>query len=333
MLISVIVPIYKVEQYLERCVDSILNQTFTDFELVLVDDGSPDNCGAICDEYAKKDERIVVIHKENGGLSDARNAGIEWALKNSDSQWITFIDSDDWVHIDYLKLLYNAAKENNVSISSGRFVKTLNNDEVTKHDFLSAKLVSPEEYYVEDRVNAIVAWGKLYKKSLWGKIRYPYGKIHEDEFTTYKLLFANEKIAVIDNILYYYFTNPNGIMGQGLSIRCIDFFDALEKQLIFYKKNNYIKAYKLSLKTYYDRLLPMCIKLNDSSDFDEYKKIKSILKNKLCKVLKRHNKELDISFSKDKWLYELAYPLLMKYYWIFSSQFNKIISFKKNKEH
>ena len=109
--ISVIVPIYKVEQYLERCVDSILNQTFTDFELVLVDDGSPDNCGAICDEYAKKNERIVVIHKENGGLSDARNAGIEWALNNSGSEWITFIDSDDWVHIDYLEYLYNSAKK------------------------------------------------------------------------------------------------------------------------------------------------------------------------------------------------------------------------------
>ena len=122
MLISVIVPVYKVEEYIYRCVDSILAQSFKDFELILVDDGSPDNCGKICDEYAQKDKRITVIHKENGGLSDARNTGIDWALKNSN--WITFIDSDDWVHTDYLKNLYNAVKENNVDISVCGYVNT-----------------------------------------------------------------------------------------------------------------------------------------------------------------------------------------------------------------
>lgn len=97
--ISIIVPIYKVERYLKRCVDSILNQTFTDFELILVDDGSPDNCGRICDEYAEKDNRIYVIHKENGGLSDARNAGLDYAT----GQYIIFVDSDDFVEPDLLE--------------------------------------------------------------------------------------------------------------------------------------------------------------------------------------------------------------------------------------
>ena len=100
--ISVIVPVYKVEPYLRRCVDSILGQTFTDFELILVDDGSPDNCPAICDEYARKDTRVHVIHQENGGLSAARNAGIDWAFANSDSQWLTSVDSDEWVHPEML---------------------------------------------------------------------------------------------------------------------------------------------------------------------------------------------------------------------------------------
>ena len=110
MLISVIVPVYKVEKYIHRCVDSILTQTFTDFELILVDDGSPDNCGIICDEYALKDNRIHVIHKENGGLSDARNAGIDWAFENSNSEWLTFIDSDDWVHPKYFEAMVRAAQ-------------------------------------------------------------------------------------------------------------------------------------------------------------------------------------------------------------------------------
>ena len=105
--ISVIVPVYKVEKYLSRCIDSILAQTYTDFELILVDDGSPDNCGKICDGYAEKDNRVV-IHQGNGGISAARNAGIDWAFENSDSEWIAFIDSDDWVHPLYLECLYNA---------------------------------------------------------------------------------------------------------------------------------------------------------------------------------------------------------------------------------
>ena len=104
--ISVIVPVYKVENYLHRCVDSILGQSFADFELILVDDGSPDNCGSICDAYAVKDSRIRVIHQENGGLSAARNAGIDWVFAHSDSQWLTFIDSDDWIHGSFLQILH-----------------------------------------------------------------------------------------------------------------------------------------------------------------------------------------------------------------------------------
>lgn len=107
--ISVIVPVYKVEPYLNRCVDSILRQTYQDFELILVDDGSPDRCGEICDEYARQDSRIHVIHKENGGLSDARNAGIDWVEANSDSRWLIFADSDDWVHPELLARLLDAA--------------------------------------------------------------------------------------------------------------------------------------------------------------------------------------------------------------------------------
>ena len=112
LTISVIVPVYNVEKYLNRCIDSILAQTFTDFELILVDDGSPDNCGKICDEYAAKDSRIHVIHKANGGLSDARNAGIDWAFANSNSEWVTFMDSDDWIPDNYLFELYHACVQN-----------------------------------------------------------------------------------------------------------------------------------------------------------------------------------------------------------------------------
>ena len=114
--ISVIVPVYKAEKYIHRCIDSILNQTFTDFECILIDDGSPDNCGKICDEYAKKDNRVIVIHQENRGVSSARNRGIEWAFKNSNSNWISFVDSDDFVDKDFLECFYKAATKNDVEI-------------------------------------------------------------------------------------------------------------------------------------------------------------------------------------------------------------------------
>ena len=117
-MISVVVPVYKVEHYLHRCVDSILNQSYSDFELILVDDGSPDNCGMICDEYAAKDARIHVIHQQNGGLSAARNTGIDWLCENSDSKWLTFIDSDDWIHKDYLKILLEQAIKSGSRVSA-----------------------------------------------------------------------------------------------------------------------------------------------------------------------------------------------------------------------
>ena len=122
--VSIVVPVYKVEKYLKRCVDSILAQTFTDYELILVDDGSPDNCPEICDELAEKHSQIYVIHQKNGGLSAARNSGIEWALKNSESEWITFIDSDDWIHPQYLESMLNANLRNNTQVCMGQFCFT-----------------------------------------------------------------------------------------------------------------------------------------------------------------------------------------------------------------
>lgn len=320
MLISVIVPIYKVEQYLERCVDSILNQTFTDFELVLVDDGSPDNCGVICDEYAKKDERIVVIHKENGGLSDARNAGIEWALKNSDSEWITFIDSDDWVHIDYLEYLYNSAKKNNTDISVCHFERMSDiDDKINTKLPLSANVYTPEDFYVKENVNAVVAWGKLYKKELWTDIRYPYGKIHEDEFTTYKLLFKCNMITVLDCELYYYYINPNGIMNSEWSVKRLDALDALEKQISFFQKYCYQEALYSEIEIYAELLFNSNINIKKTYHSDLLKQSK-LIRNKMRHVIFKYHKKLGIALKSHYQYYEVAFPKFMHVYWWYLSK-------------
>ena len=165
--ISVIVPVYKVEKYLNRCVDSILSQTFTDFELILVDDGSPDKCGEICEEYANKDSRIHVIHQKNGGLSAARNTGIDWANANSNSKWITFIDSDDWVHHEYLKQLLETANARNVDICVCNYTSCPEGSEpVERRHTNEIKLCSPEEIWCQKRVNAVIAWGKIQQETL-----------------------------------------------------------------------------------------------------------------------------------------------------------------------
>ncbi len=258
VLISVIVPVYKVEKYLKDCVDSILAQTFTDFELILVDDGSPDNCPQICDEFAEKDERVTVIHQKNKGLSGARNTGIELALKK-ESQWITFIDSDDWVEPDYLETLYNTAIQNNLSITACQHSVDdayYISDGRKEH---SCEFFSPENFWCSEVGNPVISCAKLYKKTLFESNRFPEGKIHEDEHTTYKLLFACKKIAFIKDVLYHYRKTDNSISRSEWSPAKISAVEAKREQVRFFKENGYPKAMKFSadslivlLRTYLD---------------------------------------------------------------------------------
>lgn len=222
-LISVVVPVYKVEPYLRRCVDSILVQTFTDFELILVDDGSFDRCPAICDEYAAKDSRVVVIHQENGGLSAARNAGIDWAFANSDSQWLSFIDSDDWVHPKYLEHLLIAAKKQNADLVFCTLTAFTEDSKGYKEiEFWGTPACEPKEGTTILQESAqtrcgllsghhVIAWNKLYKKHIFSDIRYPLGQVHEDESIAHRILGACEKVVGIEEPLYYYRQHPGSI--------------------------------------------------------------------------------------------------------------------------
>lgn len=236
-LISVIVPIYNVEQYLKKCIESILKQTYQNLEIILVDDGSPDGCGAICDTYAKKDDRIKVIHKANGGLSDARNAGLEVAT----GEYVLMVDSDDWIHNQTIEILYRTIQEQDadVSICNYQYVHTDDKYKDEKYDFdqLKAKIewIDNREiqyrYFTDQdrRIMYTVAWNKLYRRSLWKDIRYPKGKVHEDEYTTFKVLYAAHEIGIIDLPLNYYFVGRDSIMSVFKPSR-FDIFDGyLEK--------------------------------------------------------------------------------------------------------
>ena len=178
-LISVIVPIYKVEKYLHKCIDSILAQTYTNLEIILVDDGSPDNCGKICDEYAAKDSRIKVIHQPNGGLSAARNAGLDIAT----GDYIGFVDSDDYIAPDMYEKLYNALVKNDADMAIcdyQRFGNELPYDEMSLTTEVITGLQAMEKQNTVINCSFVVAWSKLYKSFIFSNVRFPVGKINED---------------------------------------------------------------------------------------------------------------------------------------------------------
>lgn len=232
--ISVIVPVYKVEEFLSRCVDSILCQSYSDFDLILVDDGSPDRCGQMCEDYARQDSRVHVIHQENGGLSAARNSGIDWAFAHSNSRWLAFVDSDDWVHPDFLKVLYRTAEQTLCRISVCDFFRTSGED-FPEQPYNTAMRITAGDFYCGDYQNGqtAVAWNKLYHKSLFKNLRYPVGKLHEDEFTTYQAVYQAGAVAVTPLVLYAYYQNPGGIMKAPWSPKRMHTLEAFEQQIAF----------------------------------------------------------------------------------------------------
>lgn len=320
--ISVIVPVYKVEPYLRRCVDSILGQTFADFELILVDDGSPDQCGAICDEYAQKDPRVVVIHQENGGLSTARNAGIDWAFANSNSQWLSFIDSDDWVHPEYLQRLLDAALTTGVSVSICGYAQTNGEELEIKPDDLAPVLWNTEDYFVKHNVNATVAWGKLYRKECFAEIRYPVGKLHEDEFTTYKILFCYEQVAVISEALYAYYQNEQGIMRSKWNPKRMDILYAYLDQIDFFSTQNRYCVLRSVLTRYMWRVDLIQKRIDDLKQPHLVCRYRFLLRFQRRRTLIRYHRYLPL--QEYPWIYEMVFPFYMRFYWIFVAAARKI---------
>lgn len=227
-MISIIVPIYKVEKLLSRCIDSLLGQTYSDFELILVDDGSPDRCGEICDHYAQADSRIMVIHKENGGLSDARNAGISLAR----GDYISFVDSDDWVVPQYLERLLNGLLTARSDICECEVYRTYGD---AFNQAISSKLqefdsaLALKQLILDGEFHQHV-WNKLYRREVIGNISFPIGKTNEDEFWTYQVFGKATKIAKITDVLYNYYQRPNSIMGAEYSLKRLDSLEAKKQR-------------------------------------------------------------------------------------------------------
>lgn len=222
-MISIIVPIYNVEQWLPRCIDSLLSQTYNNIEIILSEDGSPDRCAIICDEYAQKDGRIRVLHKKNGGLSDARNAAIDIAK----GEYITFVDSDDFVTSDYVETLYSLCLKYNCKISVADWcifpvgkMPIITLHKIQESFFCQKKALEEMFYQKHYDVSACV---KLYHRSLFENIRYPKGTLYEDLQTTFKLMLASDTgVAYSNKQIYYYMFRPGSIEGSSFSDEKMD---------------------------------------------------------------------------------------------------------------
>lgn len=294
-LVSVIVPIYNVERYLERCVNSILNQSYSNLDIILVNDGSNDSSGKICETFSKLDKRVRVLHKKNGGLSDARNLGLEYCK----GSYVCFIDSDDYLNPKYVEILLNICHYQGCDIAICDYKIT--NSEIENFDETNygieeeVILKTPKEvlndFYGELHVYSVVAWNKLYKSSIIKDIRYPLGINYEDEATTCKFIWNCSKVGCCNQKLYYYFQRENSIMSRKFTEKNLDCCKAMKIRMDFYKKNMLDDLYDMDCLKY----LHTCLRLYYN----------------VCHEI-RNNHSLKISIKKD---YKTIYSQSNRYRW------------------
>lgn len=293
-LISIIVPVYNIGKYLNKCVTSIVNQTYKKLEIILIDDGSTDNSGKICDEWKEKDNRIKVIHKENGGPSKARNYGIEVATGN----YLFFVDGDDYIELDIVEKLYkNLIKSNSRISACGHFLETYsdklirfaNNNFVVNSEEALKRLFTGDDLFV-------VIWGKLYKKELFDTIKFPVGKINEDSATLYKLFDKTDKISHINKAGYYYVQRNGSISHRKFTQEYLSNVEYKEEILKFVERK-YPDLIEDAEKYFIKPLNGFIITCKKEKMRKEYLLMKSKLKEYFPRILKNSKIELKLKIK------------------------------------
>lgn len=321
-LISVIIPVYNVEQYLEKCIDSIINQTYKNLEIILVDDGSIDNSGNLCDLLAKKDSRIVVYHKENGGLSSARNFGIDKA----NGEFIGFIDSDDYIDNDMYETLYNLIKQNKSDVSMCGLYNIYANRKDSQVKEVKKYLMNAEEaiqMVLDSKITSVTAVNKLYRKEIFNDLRYDLGKTSEDAFIIVRLLDKCNLISVTNERKYYYYHRANSITKKPFSEKSRDVLDAynLNYSIVEEKYPKIISSAKRRVLWAYFYVLDLLCVSEDRDKYDE-------LANELIYKLKK-----DTWFILNSPHFTLKRKILFISLFIGETLYKKIILKLKNRAH
>lgn len=290
-IISIIVPIYNVEKYLKRCIDSILNQTFKEFELILINDGSTDNCGKICDTYKSKDKRIRVIHQKNAGLSSARNVGLYLAK----GKYIAFVDSDDYINKNMYEILYSNLIKTDSDISICNFeyiydnISCRINQSIDNCEYFTFNNIEAlNKLYSENNISIVVAWNKLYKKGLFENLRYTEGRIHEDEFIIHELLYKSKRIVYTNVKLYYYLKRQGSITQCDFNLKKLDAVYAFKERVEFFREKKLIelqfKAQQTYIYSFFSNYYKAKIKLDNCNE--ELIKLKNDYNRNLIFVLR-----------------------------------------------
>ena len=288
--LSIIVPIYKVEKYLDECIQSILGQTFTDLELILVDDGSPDACPQMCDAIAEQDSRVRVIHQKNGGLSAARNTGIEAARGN----WLGFVDSDDFVAPDFYEKLYNAA----VNADADCAVCSV---QLTHED--GSRMDTPPQWKAygggytgeeilktitwQDNVPYLVAWNKLYRREVFRTLRYPVGRINEDVFVFAELFDTIKKVACVEQPLYFYRQRTGSIMQSKCTLRSLDEFWGMVECFDYFMAHGYKELLSAAEKRIFAKLTGVYYRLSAQEQHSDAMRQAMAAQKKAAKFLRQ----------------------------------------------
>ena len=325
-LVSVIVPVYNAEKYLSRCLDSILAQTFTDFELLLVDDGSKDRSGVICDEYAAIDNRVRVFHQDNQGQSVARNTALDWVFANSDSEWLCFIDSDDWVDIRYIESMLHVAQKHKTDVSVCLHTRiTSDGVPVDQFDFTSEdRLFSYDEYFsiTGPGYTPYTIWGKLIKRDLFSQFRFPAGHVMEDLYLTHRVLAQSKRVARVNKVLYYYFLSDNSTMRACWTPKKMDEVIASEQLMEFMQRNGYVQASETAIKRHLWVLEKNLKELRETGKKSYCKYEKAIIK-KLRRFLVAYGKKA-APLKDNVPLYDSAFPAISWLYWTCRGVFGKL---------
>ena len=330
-LISIVVPIYNVEQYLERCIISIVKQTYKNLEIILINDGSSDNSRKICDEYSKKDQRIKVIHKKNGGLSDARNVGIS----KSKGEYIMFVDSDDTICSNIVEVLYCELIKNNADISSSKLLEVSSEDKKNNYKKYSnsIKILNQKEYLkkffkIESNETIHYACGKLFKREILTENQFPLNLTAEDVVGVYKAILRSKTIVEIDFPYYFYYNNPDSITRKKFSIKDFDLIEIwdLVIKLTPQKKSQYLNWAKFNRNRIdFTLLMRMAKNLKFSEILDKYGEEYKILLNNLKKN-KRQLINSKIPFSR-----KIAILLICNNYKNFVNLCSLINFFRRNR--
>ncbi len=288
--LSIIVPIYKVEKYLDECIRSILGQTFTDLELILVDDGSPDACPQMCDAAAEQDSRVRVIHQKNGGLSAARNTGIEAARGN----WLGFVDSDDFVAPDFYEKLYNAAVSANADCAvcsvqliheDGSRMDTPPQWKVYGGGYTGKEILKTITW--QDNVPYLVAWNKLYRREVFRTLRYPVGRINEDVFVFAELFDTIKKVACVEQPLYFYRQRTGSIMQSKCTLRSLDEFWGMVECFDYFMAHGYKELLSAAEKRIFAKLTGVYYRLSAQERHSDAMRQAMAAQKKAAKLLRQ----------------------------------------------